>query len=338
MNRDSHSIALTCASLALALGFAGLAQAAGEADHAHMNHGHRPPAAAAHAGHAAPAPAAGAAVDHAAMGHGAPDQGAMDHGSMDHGAMGHAPAAPAQPQPPSSSRTPIPPLTDADRAAAFPPVHGHQVHDRQINWLASFEQLEYQDAEEGSVLSWDASGWIGGDIDRLWWRSEGERTNGMTEEAELQLLWGRAIGPWWELVGGLRQDFKPAPAQTWAAFGVQGMPLYGVELEATAFLGENGQSAARLEAEYDLLLTNRLILQPSAEVNLYGKNDEHRGIGSGLADTELGLRLRYEIRREFAPYVGIEWSRAHGRSADLLRDDGEDVSDTRLVAGIRFWF
>ncbi|VFT29226.1 copper resistance protein B [Pseudomonas aeruginosa] len=161
--------------------------------------------------------------------------------------------------------------------------------------------MEYQDADDGSALAWDASGWIGGDINRLWLRSEGERLDGKTEDAEVQALFGHAIGPWWDLVAGVRQDFKPGSPQTWAAFGVQGLALYDFEAEVTAFLGENGQSALRLEGEYDILLTNRLILQPSAEVNLYGRSDPARGIGSGLADSELGLRLRYEIRREFAP-------------------------------------
>ncbi|KFX69996.1 copper resistance protein CopB [Pseudomonas taeanensis MS-3] len=278
----------------------------------------------------------GAPMDHAAMGHGAMQStqsgqmGAMDHSKMDQGG--------AQDAPRTTSRTPIPVLTDADREAAFPPLAGHAVHDDAINSFFLLDQLEYQAADEGSVLSWDASGWIGGDIDRLWLRSEGERTNGVTEDAEIQALWGHSIGPWWDVVGGVRQDFKPSSPQTWAAFGLQGMALYAFEAEATAFIGENGQTAARLEGDYDILLTNRLILQPTAEVNFYGKNDPARGIGSGLANTEVGLRLRYEIRREFAPYIGVTWNRAYGNTADLLREEGGDVSEARFVAGIRMWF
>ncbi|MCG4452868.1 copper resistance protein B [Pseudomonas sp. MMS21-TM103] len=288
-------------------------------------------------GSAGPAVAA-EPMDHAAMGHGAkpavpPSQmESVNHAAMDHSQMNHGSREPA------SSRTPIPRLTDADRAAAFPPLDGHKMHDKALNGFLLFEKLEYQDADEGSVLSWDASGWIGGDIDRLWLRSEGERTNGVTEDAELQALWGHAIGPWWELVGGVRQDFKPGSAQTWAAFGVQGMPLFGLEVEATGFVGEQGQSALRLEGDYDMLLTNRLILQPTAELNFYGKNDPGRGLGSGLANSEIGLRLRYEIRREFAPYIGVSWNRAYGNTADLARDEGGSVSEARFVAGIRLWF
>ncbi|WP_256676932.1 copper resistance protein B, partial [Pseudomonas sp. PICF6] len=224
------------------------------------------------------------------------------------------------------------------RAAVYEDHGGHAVHDSAIHSFLLIDQLEWQDADDGSALSWDASGWIGGDIDRLWLRSEGERTNGKTEEAELQALWGHAVSPWWDLVAGVRQDFKPGDPQTWAAFGVQGMALYNFEAEATAFIGEGGQSAVRLEGDYDILLTNRLILQPTAEANFYGKNDPDRGVGSGLSDTEVGVRLRYEIRREFAPYIGVTWNRVYGNTADYAREENEDRSEARLVLGVRMWF
>ncbi len=185
-------------------------------------------------------------MDHSAHGTpaGAPQHSPMQHDGMDHGAMTHPPVT--APSPAAS----VPPLSDADRAAAFPDLPPHAMHQGGSNFLFLADQLEWQDADEGSALAWDISGWYGGDIDRLAFRSEGERTNGHTEEAELQLLWSHAIGPWWETVAGVRQDFKPGSPQTWAAFGVQGMPLFGLETEATAFLGEGGQSALRLEAEY----------------------------------------------------------------------------------------
>lgn len=271
-------------------------------------------------------------MDHSRMA----DMQGMDHSqmtdmqSMDDGMM--------QPAAPTESRTPIPALTDADRAAVFTSHAGHQVHDSAINTYFLADKLEWQDADDASTLAWDLSGWIGGDIDRLWLRSEGERSNGKTEDAEIQALWGHAISPWWDVVTGVRQDFKPGAPQTWAAFGLQGMALYNFEAEATAFLGENGQSAVRLEGDYDILLTNRLILQPTAELNVYGKNDPQRGIGSGLSNTELGLRLRYEIRREFAPYIGVTWNRSYGNTADYAREEGEDRSEARLVLGVRLWF
>ncbi|KQN42162.1 MULTISPECIES: copper resistance protein B [unclassified Pseudomonas] len=284
----------------------------GQMDHSNMDHGSME------------------AMDHSNMNHGRMDQGQME--GMDHSKMNMDTEAT------STSRTPIPVLTEADRKAAFPPLAGHGVHDKKLNSFILLDKFEYQDADNGSVLNWEAKGWIGGDVDRLWLRSEGERTNGVTEDAELQALWGHSIGPWWDVVTGVRQDFKPGSPQTWGAFGIQGMALYNFETEATAFIGENGQTAARLEGDYDILLTNRLILQPTAEVNFYGKDDPQRGIGSGLANTEVGLRLRYEIVREFAPYIGVTWSRSYGETADLASDEGEDTNEARFVAGIRMWF
>lgn len=329
MSRQTKPARLAGGALALGLllGLPTLVEAAqdGGMDHSGMNHGAMPGM-----DHGSPPSAAPSTTKPA-------DHQGMDHSGMNHDAMPGMRRAPAQAAT-RESRTPIPVLTDADRRAAFPPLEGHKIHDSALNSFFLLDQLEYQDADDGSALAWDASGWIGGDINRLWLRSEGERLNGKTEDAELQALFGHAIGPWWDLVAGVRQDFKPGSPQTWAAFGVQGLALYDFEAEVTAFLGENGQSALRLEGEYDILLTNRLILQPSAEINLYGRNDPTRGIGSGLADSEVGLRLRYEIRREFAPYIGVTWNRSYGNTADLARAEGEDDDEARFVAGIRMWF
>lgn len=274
----------------------------------------------------------------------APAQGesmpGMDHSSVPGtamGAMDHSQMPGMQAPAPTQSRTPIPVLTDADRAAVYQGPSGH-IHGPSLNTFLLVDQLEWQDADPGGSVAWEVEGWVGGDRDRLWLRSEGERTRGVTEHAELQALWGHAIGPWWDLVGGLRQDFKPGTPQTWAALGLQGMALYNFESQVTAYLGEGGQAALRLKGDYDLLLTQRLILQPSAEVNLYTRNDRQRGLGAGLADSEIGLRLRYEIRREFAPYIGVTWNRSYGRSADYARDEGELDNDPRLVLGLRLWF
>lgn len=274
----------------------------------------------------------------------APAQGesmpGMDHSSVPGtamGAMDHSQMPGMQAPPPTQSRTPIPVLTDADRAAVYQGSSGH-IHGPSLNTFLLVDQLEWQDADPGGSVAWEVEGWVGGDRDRLWLRSEGERTRGVTEHAELQALWGHALGPWWDLVGGLRQDFKPGTPQTWAALGLQGMALYNFESQVTAYLGEGGQAALRLKGDYDLLLTQRLILQPSAEVNLYTRNDRQRGLGAGLADSEIGLRMRYEIRREFAPYIGVTWNRSYGRSADYARDEGELDNDPRLVLGLRLWF
>lgn len=290
-----------------------------------------------HAGHAMPAPQAApaspppAAVDHAAMGHDMPMPQETAQ-PMDHAAMAGMTMAPTEPS------TPIPVVTEADRAAAIPPSGGHLVHDNSIQSYVLLNRLEAWDADPGTGLGWEGQGWIGTDRNRLWLRSEGERSDGHTEAADLEVLYGRSIATWWDVVAGIRHDFKPGDSQSFAAIGVQGLAPQKFEVEATAYLGERGQTAARFEAEYELLLTNRLILQPLVEVNLFGKDDPARGIGSGLSTAEAGLRLRYEFTRKFAPYVGVVYERAFGRTADFRRDKGEAINDTRVVAGLRIWF
>ncbi len=260
----------------------------------------------------------------------------MDHSSMQ-APKGATPRSTQSP-PLTESRTPIPVLTEADRTAAFIDSEGHAIHDSAINYFFLLDRLEWQNARDGNALNWDFNGWIGGDINRLWLSSEGERSNGKLEEAQVEALWGRAISPWWDVVGGVRHDFKPGKSQTWAAFGLQGLALSNFEAAATAYIGDGGQTAVRLKGEYDVLITNRLILQPSAELNLYGRNDSRREIGSGLSGTEFGLRLRYEVRREIAPYVGVTWNRSFGNTADFARADGRNRTETRLLAGVRMWF
>ena len=235
-------------------------------------------------------------------------------------------------------KEPIPPLTEADRAAAFPQgLEGHAVHDRPINTFVLFDQLEWQGADNGGVNIENTS-WIGGDINRLWIRAEGESEDGDVENAFVHALWGRSFSRWWDVVAGVRQDFRPGDPQTWVAVGIQGLAPYWFEIEATGYVGAGGRTHARLEAEYDLLLTNRLILQPLVELEIYGKSDPARGIGSGLSSVETGLRLRYEVRRELAPYIGITWDRKLFGTADQARAEGESVGATRLAFGVRTWF
>jgi copper resistance protein B len=248
---------------------------------------------------------------------------------------------PASPMPPDGA-TPlpahIPPLTDADRAAAFPDVPGHAVHDQAVNYFVLFDQLEWLSAGGAREGSWDTKGWIGRDRDRLWFRTEGEGDEDRLGSAEAHLLYGRAIARWWDLVAGVRQDFRPGPAQTWAAIGLQGLAPYWFEVEATAYIGASGRTQFRIETEYELLLTNRLILQPLIELDIYGKSDPERGIGAGLSTADAGLRLRYEFRREFAPYIGVVWTRKFGRTADFAEAAGEETQGARLVTGVRLWF
>ena len=288
------------------------------------------------------------AMDHAAMGHAVPaakptplakpvDHSTMDHSKMDHGAMDHSTMGDAKPAA-QAPITPIPVLTEADRAAAFPLLTQHMEHAPEINHYLLFNRLEAWDASPGAGQAWEATGWIGSDLNRLWVRSEGERVGGTTESADLELLYGRSITPWWDFVAGIKHDFQPGDSQNWAAIGFQGLAPYKFEVQATAYVSESGQTAATLEVEYELLLTNRLILQPLVEVQMFGKDDPARATGSGLSTIEAGVRLRYEIRRKFAPYIGLVHERAFGNTAGFRQARNEDTQDTRLVAGVRIWF
>jgi copper resistance protein B len=151
-------------------------------------------------------------------------------------------------------------------------------------------------------------------------------------------LGSHSVARWWDVVAGARAAFEPGPSYSWAAFGVRGVAPYRFELEATAYVGDGGRSAARLEGEYELLITPRLILQPQLELDWYGQADELRAVGPGLATAEVALRLRYEFRREIAPYVGLVRQRKFGATASRARAAGDDADDTRLVAGVRLRF
>ncbi|BCS32341.1 copper resistance protein B [Luteitalea sp. TBR-22] len=245
---------------------------------------------------------------------------------------GHLESAP----PPASVILPpwVPEITDEMRRAAVPAPHGHEAHDRRTNAFVLFDRLEWQSGgAEG--LAWGNRGWVGGDINRAWFRTEGEGGDDGVGEADVELLYGRAVHRWWDVVGGVRQDIRP-DARTWLAVGVQGLAPYFFEVEATAYVSDGGRTAARFEVEYELLLTNRLILQPRGEITLFGKDDPEAGVGAGLSTGEIGMRLRYEFRREFAPYLGVSWVRAFGDTRQL--DADAPAGAPRLVLGVRTWF
>lgn len=254
----------------------------------------------------------------------------------DHSAHRVTPAA--APDAAQQPKEPIPPITDADRAAAFPPgLGGHAVHDGAINSMFLFDQLEWQGTDDGGP-SVDFLGWVGGDRNRIWIRSEMESERSRLENAFVDVLYGRPIARWWDVVAGVRQDFRPGPGRTWIGGGIQGVAPYWFEVEATAYVGESGRTHARFEVEYELLLTNRLILQPIVEAELYGKSDPERFLGAGLSTIETGLRMRYEFKREFGPYIGITWNRKMFGTADFARAEGERVGAARLALGLRTWF
>lgn len=223
-------------------------------------------------------------------------------------------------------------------AFAYPPSL-RAAEEGALYSLMLVDRLEYQTNEGDSLLVWDAQGWLGGDSDKFWFKTEGEQAlGGDLEEAEIQGLYSRAITSFWDLQMGVRYDFEHGPSRTYGVIGVQGLAPYWFEIDAALFVSEHGDLSARIEVEYDVLITQRLIAQPRAELNFAFQDVDELGVGSGLSTAELGLRLRYEIEREFAPYVGVSWTRSLGSTADFARDDGGNVSSVSFVAGIRLWF
>ncbi|MBB4660238.1 copper resistance protein B [Parvularcula dongshanensis] len=205
--------------------------------------------------------------------------------------------------------------------------------------LLMTDRLEWQDTGEDGVGLWDVQGYYGGDINKAWVKSEGEYDFGENafEEAEVQLLYSRAITAYFDLQAGIRQDFEPS-GETYAVVGLQGLAPYWFEVDGALFLSENGDLTARFEAEYEVLLTQRLILQPRLEVEAAAQDVGYQDLGAGFTGISVGTRLRYEIRREFAPYVGVAWSSALGETSQIAQDSGGDPNDARLVLGIRSWY
>ena len=216
----------------------------------------------------------------------------------------------------------------------------HEHAGGQINSLLMAERLEYQSADGNPNLLWDAQGWLGGDLQKFWFKTEGAYNahSSNVPDAEIQGLYSRAISAFFDAQVGYRADLAPNPERHYLVAGVQGLARYWFELDAATFISHKGGVSARLKAEYDVLLTQRLILQPRLELNLSAHTVPERGIGRGLTSSELGLRLRYEVQREIAPYVGLSWSALSGESANLARDEGEPPRELSIVAGIRLWF
>ncbi|MGE8141491.1 copper resistance protein B [Novosphingobium sp. NPDC080210] len=318
------------AILAAALIGSALAAPAFAQDHSH--HGHDI---------AAPAPAAPPPEE--------PDHSAMDHSTMDHAAMGHTMAAPEDVSPGPLMETPPPPEAGSGPPRAADAIWGAEVMaaerererkmhgDFPVLWFQA-DRLEAQVRDGADGYLWDVQGYYGGTTSKFWFKGEGEGAFGEElEQAEVRALWSKAIDPYWDLQAGVRQDLA-GPNTTHAVIGIQGLAPYMFEVDAALFLSHRGHVTARVEGELDQRITQRLILQPRAEIALSAQDIPELGIGAGLDKAELGLRLRYEITREFAPYVGVEQSWNAGKSADYARAKGEGTSATSLVAGIRFWF
>ncbi len=322
-----------------------------------------------------PVEALGCAPEHAAMGHctlepgpmnnGGRSMGAMDHGAMspsdpdcppEHASMGHCTpkaagtveaksGASGTDLPPGDATAPAPPSDwYADRVYPSAEME-HSRHEMMMEnggqtiGFISLNLAEYQARKGGDGLRWEGEAWYGGDINRLTLKSEGETVFGEgIETVETQVLYSRAIGPYFNAQAGIRQDFGQNPDRTYATFGFEGLAPYWFEVEGAFFLSNKGDLHARLGGYYDQRITQRLILQPMTEINFALQDVPEIGVGSGLSDVELGLRLRYEIVREFAPYVGVEWARKVGDTARFARAAGEDPSGVSFVMGIRAWF
>lgn len=216
----------------------------------------------------------------------------------------------------------------------LPRPHAHQ----HAFGALRFDRFECVHAPDTNATLYDLYGWYGGSYDRAVVKAEGEFAKGRLHEARSELLWSHALAPFWDSQLGVRHDSGAGPDRTWLAFGVEGLAPYWFDVEATAYLGTGGRSALRLTASYELLLTQRLILQPRVEANFYGKRDSALERGTGLSDAVAGLRLRYEFSRQLAPYLGVERSGKIGNSADLVRAAGGKALETHWVAGVRFWF
>lgn len=271
------------------------------------------------------------------------DMGAMP--GMDMGAAMSDHKAGGTALPPGNAPAPAPP-TDHYADRSFPPEEMARVradlykeHGGGTFHQVMFNLAEYQARKGSDGFRWDGEAWLGGDINRLVLKSEGEGAfRGGVDSAEIQALYSRAIDPYWNVQAGVRHDFQPNPSRTYATIGIEGLAPYWFEVEGALFLSDKGDVLARVEGYYDQRITQRLILQPRVELNFSAQDVPENRIGSGLSSAELGLRLRYEIRREFAPYVGISYERKVGDTARYARADGERTRSTSFVFGIRTWF
>jgi len=258
---------------------------------------------------------------------------------------------PTATEPPAPPVGPPPPEAGSGPARAADAIHGQEQmaraheqlrveHGATNHYRFTIDQLEISVGSGPNGYAWeDVQFWYGGDRNKIWIKSEGEgRFGEELERAEIQALWSRAISPFFDLQTGIRYDFRPEPDRGHLVLGVQGLAPYWFEIDAAAFLSEKGDVTARFEGEYDLRITQRLILQPRTELDFSLQDVPELDIGAGLSTAEVGLRLRYEIVPEFAPYVGVQYEHAFGDTADFRRADGEDAGGWSFLLGVRAWF
>ena len=209
--------------------------------------------------------------------------------------------------------------------------YADDISDDPLLMYFKSDKLELRDSEEGNLLVWEFDAWIGKDLNKLWVKPSGESLDGDTESNEIDVLYSKAISPFWDLQMGWRHEFKPKPAQDWLGFGFMGTAPYLFEVDASIFINDDSQINARLDAEYEYMFSQKLVLVPNLEMSFNSDDDSDRGTVSGLSSTELGLRLHYEIKRELSPYIGINFEKKFGNS------EVEESSESQLVLGLSFW-
>ena len=210
--------------------------------------------------------------------------------------------------------------------------------DDPLLTMVMLDKLEVGVEDDPVPQRLEMQAWAGYDLEKLWLKSDVERAGNSTESADIELLYGLTVAPYWDVRLGWKHDFEPTPSRNWGSIGLYGLAPYFFEIDSTVYVDSSGRTSLDLSVEYEALFTQRLILSPEVEVIINGSNDSRTGSGSGFSSVEAGLRLRYEIRREFAPYVGVHWERVYGNTADFRREEGEDVDDLYVVVGIRAWF
>lgn len=252
-------------------------------------------------------------------------------------AVGCVLAVPAQAQ--SQSASPIYHAPDAPTGKPAVIMGSMQpVMDQGTYFHGILNALEGRYNSTGTDLRWDGEGWYGTDYNKLWLKSEGTLERGRLTDGQHEALYSRAVSTYFDVQAGVRVDLDDGPTRTWGALGIQGLALYQFEVQATAYVSDRGRFAARAEGSYDFLLTNRLILQPQAELNFYTKSDAGRQVGAGVSEIDTGLRLRYELWRKFAPYVAVTYAGYLAQARHIAHAQGEDTGSVRFTLGVRSWF
>ena len=262
-------------------------------------------------------------MDHSKM-------GGMDHSNMK--GMDHSKMAGMD----HSNMKPKIPVSDGSMATNVPLPYPGALHMQDDPFISKL-MIDALEINKNDEITLEADAWLGYDLHKLWLKTELEMSDGKAEEAELQALYSRGISPYWDFQIGVRKDFKPV-GREWAVVGMKGTAPYYFDIDTSFAVGKGGQTNARFNAEYELMLTQKLVLAPELDLSFYGKDDAEVGVGSGLSSASVGLKLGYEFKREFTPYIGVRWSKKFGGTADFAREEGEDVSDTQLVLGIEAWF